>query len=365
MIRFHPVCPCLALVSITFLINGCSVFQPDRFSEQLLPDENSGKAFHSIKEISCQPLQLIPGKDKARIVINQYTARLEQPQGTTPVLAYRIPEQGLHHIAINSYVVNPSWDKQGDELFYPEIALLDQDNNLLSKLDPHHIGYKKPGFTTGEGVSTSFNIDNRGETAPKTTCLLIYTTDELRKKTTTLLNEEKEFARVRGVVPPPLPDPVARHGNNGLLTITLKSSEMPVADVQPKLVVYYPPRDAETPYAEKSAPDPEIQKIRQHYTNEVKTALAQGEISKALDSRSELKGVVKKIEHYFLTHFGKPASALKAPTKPANADFATEAQHHFLQKLHGYFKVGKGSLALGLLDDAKQLQTDVDHLFDR
>ena len=347
---------------------GCATFQADE-QEGGLPDANQGKTFHSIADITCQPLVLMPGKDKARVVINEFTARLEQPSGLTPVLAYQIPEHGMHKIAIDSFVIHHSrfgGGGQGDnELFYPEIALLNQNNVLISKVDPGHIGYKKPGFTTEEGVGTSFTIDNRGAIPDKPACLLIYTTDALRKGTTPLINEEKEYAKVRGVVPPPIPDPVARHGNAGHLMISVKSDGLMPAN--PAVIPIAASHQAIHKPVRPASPilDRRTQEIRNHYVNGVKNALDQGNVSAALDQRTELKSVTADAEYYFLNNYGKPEAVIQNVHKDAGGGFADKARNLYKERMSDYFKQGKGSAALQLLDEVKSLQTDVDQLFDR
>ena len=346
---------------------GCSTFQANKAVSA--PDSNQGKTFHSIADITCQPLVQMPGKDKARIVINEFTARLEQPSGLTPVLAYQIPEQGMHRIAIESYVVHHSGPgavgSDDNELFYPEIALLDQNNTLISKVDPGHIGYKKPGFATEEGVGTSFTIDNRGSIPHKPACMLIYTTDALRKGTTPLINEAKEYAKVRGVVPLPIPDPVAQHGNVGHLMISVKSDGL--MPVNPAVI----PAAASHPVVHKPAQavssvlDKRTLDVRNHYMDRVKSALGQGNISAALDQRTELKSVTADAEYYFLNNYGKPETAIQSVHKDAVGSFADKARQLYKERMSGYLKQGKGSAALQMLDEVKALQVDVDRLFDR
>ena len=360
----------IAKVAVALLIAtgyGCSMLQPDAKPESVA-DANQGKVFNSISDITCQPLVLVPGKDKARVVVNEFTARLKQPSGITPVLAYQIPRDGLHRISIDSFVVHHSgtgsFEQNDNELFYPEVALLDEHNVLISKVDPAHVAYKAPGFTTEEGVGTSFSIDNRGQIPDKTACLLIYTTDSLRKGTTTLINEEKEYAKVRGVVPPPVPDPVARHGDTGHLLIKIKSEDAmqvirPVAAPVAATVVHKP-AEAVTQVLDK-----DTEAVRNHYVDGVKTALAEGNISEALDKRAELRLVTNQTEEYFLKNYGKTAASLSTVQTSSGNSFAEKARNTYIQRIGDYFKAGKGSAALQLLDEVKQLQSDVDHLFDR
>lgn len=357
----------LTMLLLTAPLSGCSVFQTETRTEAV-SDANRGKRFDSVADIICQPLVPVPGKDKTSVVVNEFTARLQQPSGMTPVLAYQIPVQGVHKISIDSYVIRhpglSAFSLGDSELFYPEIALLDEHNRVISKVDPAHVAYKKPGFTSEEGVGTSFTIDNRGSIPDKTACMLIYTTDSLRKKTTPLINEDKEYARVRGVVPPPIPDPVAQHGNFGHLRIKIQTEEAVMA-VNPVVAAPVHRTVTKPVEPEASVPDANTEAIRSHYINGVRSDLEKGKISEALDKRAELKAVTSQTEHYFLKNFGKPASALPEIQSLTGSTYSEKASHTYIQRINHYLKTGKGSAALQLLDEVKQLQSDVDHLFDR
>ena len=203
------------------LLAGCSALMP---AEQAAPKVvTPGKVYHSLAELKCLPLPEGAAQGRTRIILNESTQQLELPSGRTPVVAYDVPQSGYHKVSVKSYVIK---DARGrDELFFPEVALLDQHQQLISKIDPNVLKHQKPGFVTSEGVQATFDIDNRALSGRKTACLIVYTTDKLRREKTTLINQAKEYAKARGTEPLPVPDPVARHGNRGSLSIILKSHE--------------------------------------------------------------------------------------------------------------------------------------------
>lgn len=358
-------------ISIVIVIanSGCTVFHSPVMleSEMNVPDISSGKTFESVQNIPCQPLTLTPGKDNTRVMINDFTARLNQPEGRTPILAYSIPDTAVHHFSIDSYVIHRSMTRHKAELFYPEIAFLDRHHNIIAKVDSSHVLYKKLGFTSGEGVTTSFTIDNREVNSNKTVCMLIYTTDALKRKTTPLINEEKEYAKVRGVVPPPIPDPVARHGDLGQLRITMKSDTaeiFPVSLPVVKAMNVVKPVTLVEPVA-----DVRVVEIRQHYINRIQQAIKSGQISQALDIRSEVKNLSNKVETYFINNYfinngGESEKKLSHPEVPGSS-YADRAILYSTQKMHDLFQSGKSSEALQLLDQVKEIQVDVDRQFDR
>ncbi|MGI9273961.1 MAG: MalM family protein [Endozoicomonas sp.] len=361
-------CARLGSIATVTLLAGCATF--NNSEPPAIEPTVAGKTYHSLSDVQCQPLTMASGKNRAKVVVNEFTSRLEQPEGKTPIVAFSVPGNGYHQISIDSYVVKSvvksavksGAGQGGEELFYPEIALLDQNSQLISKLDSHSVGYKKPGFTTPEGVGASFTIDNRALSGRKAHCIVIYTTDDLRQKKTTLINDAKEYARVRGVVPPPIPDPIARHGDTGNLAITIKSSETfgaaPVAVTPPAQSVM--PTPAQLPET-----DNYLSSVKEHYVSGVRNALEQGEISKALDLRSELKEVSKATESFFISQYGKPKDQLAVPAAPEKAGYATEVMHHLQGSIVEKLKRGEGAAALKQVDKLRAVQEEVDRLFDR
>ena len=221
------------------------------------------------------------------------------------------------------------------------------------------MGYQKPGFMMDEGVFTTFTIDNRVQNPA--TCMVIYTSDEARQGKTKLLNEAKEYAKVRGTVALPFPDTYAKHGDKGKLTITLKSS--------PEYASFAPPSAPVTvsagPVALAEA-DPFTKKVKEHYLKAVGENLQKGNISTALDKRSELKEVAKATEGYFASQYKLAANEISKPAEAKSKDdFAGKALNHYQVKIADYLKAGKASSALKVVDEVRVVQEEVDRLFDR
>ncbi|KEQ19437.1 hypothetical protein GZ78_05685 [Endozoicomonas numazuensis] len=344
-------------------LTGCSYLDiHDTFQEETPEQvESEGKLYDSIKGIKCQSLKFPEGKSRARVVVNEFTSRLKQPSGETPFLAFKLPETGVHKVIIDSYVI-----KEGDQeaLFYPEIVLLDKKGSIVGRVPKSQVKYRKPGFTTPEGIEAQFVVDNRIPSAERATCMLIYTTDALRQGKTTLINEQVAFAKARGVVPPPVPDPVALHGIQGHLGITMKSSgaftsevvPLPVATSMTALTADLPP----------AVEDSFSKEVKQHYVDAVNKSLKSGSISHALDARSELRNIVRATEGYFVSQYGKSAEQLSAPKAPDNkAGYAGKVLYHYQMQIADHLKSGQGAAALQTVDQVKSIQEEVDQLFNK
>ena len=348
----------ICILAPVLTLAGCSHFNTQE--EVVAQPESEGKVYNSVKNIKCQPLRYPADKKNARVVVNEFTSRLKQSSGETPVLAFKLPETGIHKVAIHSYAVKVGNQEQ---LFYPEIALLDKSHNVIAHVPKSQIKYKKPGFSTPEGIEAQFIIDNDRRSSEQAVCMLIYTTDDLRKGETTLINEAKEYAKAYGVVAPPIPDPVADHGNNGHLDISIKSSDIafasvPVAPVAATALVL--------PNALPAKEDGFSKEVRQHYVDAVNEGLKSGSISKALDARSELRGIVRATEGYFVSQYGKPVDQLSRPKAADGKDgYAGKVLYHYQEQVADHLKSGQGAAALQAVDQIKGIQDEVDQLFNK
>ncbi|WP_461535618.1 MalM family protein [Spongorhabdus nitratireducens] len=331
-----------------------------------------GKVYRSLAELKCMPLPDGAVQGRTRIILNESTQQLELPSGKTPFVAYDVPQTGYHKITVKSYVIKDSRGK--DELFFPEVALLDQHQQLISKIDPNVLKHQKPGFVTSEGVQATFDIDNRALGGRKTACLVVYTTDKLRGEKTTLVNQAKEYANARGIQPLPVPDPIARHGNYGSLNITLKSHEAygaaalaitPVvaAAIAPALasdrVEAMKPGPVSLPKEDKG-----FVEMQTYYISQVKQALSDKRLPEALKLRSQLRDIAQATEGYFVSQYGKSGDAVSLPQKPSEAGgYAAKALYQLQLKIAEQLKAGNGAGALQIVDQAHHFKSEIDQLF--
>ncbi|OED42520.1 hypothetical protein ACH42_12220 [Endozoicomonas sp. (ex Bugula neritina AB1)] len=168
-----------------------------------------------LSEVNCLAMPVSSDKKRFSVKVPFNNEYLKLPTGRTPFVAYRIP-QGHYTITVDSYVVNPE-SKRDAEIFYPEIALINDEQVVTERIGGEKVKYFKPDVVKPEGLSLSFETSQT-----HASCMLVYTTDEQRLGKTRLMNEGKEYAKVHGVVPPPLPDTYATHGDVGHLSISLK-----------------------------------------------------------------------------------------------------------------------------------------------
>ncbi|WOG29111.1 MalM family protein [Endozoicomonas sp. 8E] len=348
--KFLSLCVFVPMIVLT----GCSHFN-NREEVDFQPD-SEGKVYNSVKHIACQPLRHPADKKQARIVVNEFTSRLKQSTGETPVLAFSLPPTGSHKVTVNSYVVREG-DKQ--QLFYPAIALLDQSNNIIARIPESQIKYKKPGFTSPESIEAQFVIDNDRRSNEQAVCMLIYTTDELRKGKTGLMNEAKAYAKAYGVVAPPVPDPLAIHGNTGHLAIGIKSSEVALASTA---IV---PEAATAVALPNAVRDPFTKEVVQHYVDAVNKAFKSCNFGWAIVKRGELGNTFRDTKEYFVEQYGKPVDKLNAPKTPDAVDgYGGEVLYHYQLQIYEHLKAGQGAAALKVIDQIKAALDEVDKLFD-
>ncbi len=344
----------LCIIVPVITLTGCTFFNSRE--EIVRQPDSEGKVYNSVKHITCQPISYPGDKKKTNVVVNDFTSRLKQSTGETPVLAFSLPLTGIHKVSINSYVVK---DGDKEQLFYPAVALLDQSHNIIAHIPESQIKYKKPGFTSPESIEAQFVIDNDKRSNEEAVCILIYTTDELRKGRTTLMNEAKAYARAYGVVAPPVPDPVAIHGNTGHLAIGIKSSEVALASTA---IV---PEAATAVSLPNAVRDPFTKEVLQHYVDAVNKAFKSCNVGWAIVKRGELGSTFRDTKEYFVEQYGKPVDKLNAPKTPDAVDgYGGEVLYHYQLQIYEHLKAGQGAAALKVIDQIKAALDEVDKLFD-
>ena len=330
------------LAASMFMVSSCSYQQ-----QGITPSETSGKHAIPLKEVRCSAMPV--SSDKLR-----FTTRLDQgswvalSSGNSPFVAYSLP-QGTSQINIQSLPLHASKQNKA-EIFAPEAALMDRNNQVIRTIKSFK--YKKPGFISQESLSATIKLNHIED--QHAACLLIYTTDEARSANTVLMNEAKEYARVRSVVAPPVPDIVARHGYNGELNLSLKISETP--PLTPALPVAAP----------QPVPDSFNDAMKSHFLDGTRQAIAENNVKKALSLRSEFNNIIQNIEAYFISQFGRDKDKTIQPTAPLEDEgFADKVIYHYQSETYRYLTTGQTSSALRLQDSLKHMQHQLDVIFDQ
>lgn len=331
--------------AVALLISGCSYFQspPETPQKQYSPKP----PLVSLSKVECKPMPIHADQLQFSVKIRQETASIQLPSGTTPFLAYSLPAN-TQEIEIQSSPQHAgSYEKA--EIFYPEAVLLDHNNEVLRIIN--NAKYQREGIIATEYLSSIIRLNHVED--QHATCLLVYTTDKARSEKTPLMNQAKEYARVRGIVPPPIPDITARHGDTGELSFSLKPGETLLSAP----VMSMP--------AQQPVPDTFNNAMKSYYLDGTRTAIAEKDVKRALELRTEFNNVLQTTEGYFVSQFGQDKNKIIEPYAPSDKEsFAGKAIYHYQSETFRYLKTGQASSALKLQDSLKQLQHQLDAIFD-
>ena len=110
--------------------------------------------------------------------------------------------------------------------------------------------------------------------------------------------------------------------------------------------------------------DPGFAEIKAHYTTQISKALADKKLPEALRLRSQLRDITQATEGYFVSQYGKSGEAVTLPQKPSETgSYAAKALYQLQQRIAEQLKSGNGAEALQVVDQAYQLRSEVDQLF--
>ena len=333
-------------VTVTLLISGCSYFQsPSETSQAHSP---SKPRLISLTEVKCKPMPVTDNQLKFSAKPGQENVSVQLPSGITPFLAYTLPAN-TQEIEIQSYPLHAG-NYEKAEIFYPEAALLDHNNQVLRIIN--NAKYQRQGIISTESLTSLVRLNHIED--QRAVCLLVYTTDQARSKKTPLMNQTKEYARVRGIVAPPVPDVTARHGDNGDLRFSLKSDDTS------------PLATAALPTIQQPVSDSFNNAMKSHYLDGIRKAIADKDVKKALALRTEFNNVLHATKGYFVSQFGRDKDKIIEPSAPFEDEgFAGKASYHYQSETYRYLKNGQASSALKLQDSLKHIQQQLDVLFDR
>ena len=130
--------------------------------------------------------------------------------GKSFVIGYELPETNRpFDIEISSIAAE-------DRVFSPSVTMLDSHFNITRTFGQDAFAYKSADLINGERLQSNL-VDIGGFKDER--YLVIYTTDQQRMGTTTMVHPAKQFAIATNRVAPDIADPVAQHSSMGIISI--------------------------------------------------------------------------------------------------------------------------------------------------
>ncbi|GAB5073665.1 maltose operon protein MalM [Citrobacter sedlakii] len=219
--------------------------------------------------------------------------RLDVAGITGPVAAWSVPANiGELNITLSSEV-----NKQ-TSVFAPNVLILDQNMTPSAFFPSSYFTYQAPGVMSADRLEGVVRLTPA--LGQQKLYVLVFTTEKDLQQTTTLLDPAKAYAKGVGNAVPDIPDPVARHTTDGLLTLKVKTSSsssvlvgplfgssgpgpVTVGNTAAPAPAYAAPAAAPTatPAPVKKS-EPMLNDTESYFNKAIKDAVAKGDVDKAL-----------------------------------------------------------------------------------
>lgn len=239
--------------------------------------------------LSNLPYRPITAQDTLSLALTPETPAHDFGNGKSFFHAFELP-QNNGPIALS--ITSPIRDGQ---VFAPTILVLDSAFQPVREISSDSLTVRRPtGFTTAR-LTGEFSLTP----GPDAQYLVIYTSDRDRQASTQYESEEKAYARVRGLAPPAVPDPVATHAATGDIELDVTSltsgSIMSSSPRTPAPMVAAPASQPATQSAPRSTVQPATAAANDQdfdYHRMIDAALKAGDVELALElaERAERTG---------------------------------------------------------------------------
>ncbi len=232
--------------------------------------------------------------------------RLDVPGISGPVAAWSVPANiGELTLTLTSEV-----DKQ-TSVFAPNVLILDQNMTPSAYFPSEYFTYQEPGVMSADRLEGVMRLTPA--LGQQKIYVLVFTTNNDLQRTTKLIDPAKAYAKGTGNAVPDIPDPIAKHGTDGKLTLKVKNSSgssvlvgplfgssgpgpvtvgntaAPVYSAQPAPVAA--PAAAPAPAAKS---EPMLNDTESYFNQAIKQAAAKGDIDKALKLLNEAERLGSK-----------------------------------------------------------------------
>ena len=341
------------------LLAGCAT----QNEPSVTPLQQPVAVYQTLNELDYTPLKIYDDgiKQVRQLTTNSAVVKLNNSQSS--VLGWKIPAYGVYRFKLSSDIKRTKFGREASA-FMAEVRLLDQNFNVVKTLPAESLSYQKPGLMKGEYFYHSFVVDNRDPLQLPTQYMVIVMTEAGRQHKIMVVDQEKEYAKVRGALPPLTADIMATADENGTITLetvavnsthttrdTLFTSDAPLVSSGPTGLT------ANDEVFDTAG-------ISRAYRKEVQRLLQAGEVMKALEMRRNVDTLEVGLQKDFADLY-KNGGGSRLIDNTLLSTLSPEEQLAVVYKnqLRTYLNSGNTRQALGLLDQTKTLKEYIDALF--
>ncbi|MGR5068324.1 MULTISPECIES: MalM family protein [Vibrio] len=261
---------------IVSILMGMSVLFGCASHQDFEASGDSSQAITSIQQVHWHEVSI---PSSFSIHISDRTQYLDSKTISGPVTGF------LFNVTEPKLTIEVSGIVKGLKVFAPNLALYDQDFNLLRNYSSEHFDYDKDDFIKGDVLFGDVELDLPLDI--KKVYGVIYTTESDLKENTQLLHPAKAMAIAKRNVPPAIDDPIAKHVDFGEVRVSIKRESI-------FLGLTSPSKSASAPEIPTSLEKSKIVKNVQpetinFYHQAIKSSVLEGNIPKALTLLDEAK----------------------------------------------------------------------------
>lgn len=177
-------------------LTGCAIHNPI-----LQTESNKTTAVNDWADLVYYPITLKGNEAAQQIDLKAGSPILSQPGGESYAVGWELPDYGVHQLKVMSKIERSTFNTKA-HAFMPDVALLNKDYELIQVLPAEDVEYKKPGLNTNEYVYHEFVVDNRSIDPYSPRYIAIYSSPAAQNMTVEVMDFDKEYAKVRSVLPP-------------------------------------------------------------------------------------------------------------------------------------------------------------------
>jgi len=226
--------------------------------------------------------------------------RLNAPGITGPVAAFSVPANiGELTLTLSSDVNK----KTG--VFAPNVLILDENMTPSAFFPSEYFTYQEPGVMSADRLEGVMRLTPA--LGQQKLYVLVFTTEKDLQNTTTLLDPAKAYAKGVGNAVPSIPDPIARHVEDGVVNLKVKNTSSSSVLVGPLFGSSGPapvtvgntaapaPATAPAPVAAPAVKsEPMLNDTESYFNQAIKQAVAKGDVDKALKLLDEAERLGSK-----------------------------------------------------------------------
>jgi len=253
-----------------FALVGCS----SNVEISTQPLDSSSYSVKSLDHVNWQEIS-VPSQLLLNISESSQTYISDSFKGNIGAFSFAVSQSG-----VSIEITSPVRDLN---VFAPNLAVYDQNFNLIRSYSSKEFDYDRNDFVVGEAFHGEISFLVPLDVTKL--YVMVYTTEADLAEKTVLIHPAKAMAIAKRTDPPSIPDPVANHVSYGSVKVSVKQ-------FSPKNNITGNGQTLDrTPFLERAPKASVVSETRNYYLSSIKKSVEAGDIPKALSLLDEAKAL--------------------------------------------------------------------------